>query len=154
MTPPMEAIARDIKLGGKEPFISIKEEEGLLDDDRKEKGLPHRCYVPVFVLGFTIVFSLFSLILWGASKSQNPIITMKGKILPVLILLSITFKHFAISAGSDASGVATDMVSMNSTVKFTLRNTVTFFGVHVISMPIDLSYYQLTVSTRNVSKYS
>ncbi|KAJ4963929.1 hypothetical protein NE237_023868 [Protea cynaroides] len=130
------------KTWGKEPFDSI-EEEGLLDDDRQEQGLLRRCYVPVFLLGFIILFSLFSLILWGASKSQKPVITMK----------SITFKNFAVSAGSDASGVATDMVSMNSTVKFTFRNTATFFGVHVISTPIDLSYYQLTVGTGNMNYF-
>lgn len=51
------------------------------------------------------------------------------------------------------SGVATSMVSMNSTVKMTYRNTATFFGVHVTSTPLDLNYYELTLATGNVSVY-
>ncbi|KAL3573547.1 hypothetical protein D5086_024160 [Populus alba] len=73
-------------------------EEGLLDDEERRKGLPCKCYFLAFVLGFLILFSFFSLILWGASKHQQPEITMK----------SVTFEQFRIQAGSDSTGVATD----------------------------------------------
>uniref|UniRef100_A0A2P2JV08 Uncharacterized protein n=1 Tax=Rhizophora mucronata TaxID=61149 RepID=A0A2P2JV08_RHIMU len=53
------------------------EEEGLLEDEDREKGLPRRCYFLAFVLGFFVLFSFFSLILWGASRPQKPKITMK-----------------------------------------------------------------------------
>lgn len=43
------------------------------------------------------------------------------------------------------------MVSMNSTVKLTFRNTATFFGVHVTSTPLDLSYSRLRVASGTVS---
>jgi len=55
----------------------VIEEEGLLDDEERRKGLPRKCYFLAFVLGFFILFSFFSLILWGASKQQKPKITMK-----------------------------------------------------------------------------
>lgn len=55
----------------------VIEEEGLLEDEEREKGLPRRCYFLAFVLGFFVLFSFFSLILWGASKPQKPKITMK-----------------------------------------------------------------------------
>jgi hypothetical protein len=61
------------------------------------------------------------------------------------------FDQFAVQAGADFSGVATNMVSMNSTVKLTFRNTATFFGVHVKSIPLDLSYSQLIVASGTVS---
>lgn len=64
---------------------------------------------------------------------------------------SISFERFFVQAGSDSSGVATEMVTMNSTVKFNFRNKGTFFGVHVKSTPLDLSYSQLTVATGIVS---
>ncbi|KAL3596650.1 hypothetical protein D5086_008287 [Populus alba] len=105
------------------------EEEGLLDDEECRKGLPRKCYFLAFVLGFLILFSFFSLILWGVSKHQKPEITMK----------SVTFEQFRIQAGSDSTGVATDMISMNSTVRMTYRNKGTFFGVHVTSTSMDLS---------------
>ncbi|XP_042037731.1 uncharacterized protein LOC121783655 isoform X2 [Salvia splendens] len=76
------------------------EEEGLLDDDSGRRGVPRRCYFPVFVLGFLVLFSFFALILWGASRNQKPRVTMK----------SILFEDFMINAGSDASGVSTEMI--------------------------------------------
>ncbi|XP_059636993.1 uncharacterized protein LOC132279078 [Cornus florida] len=121
----------------------VIEEEGVLEDEESQKSLPRRCYFLIFILGFFLLFSLFSLILWGASKPQKPKITMK----------SITFERFAIQAGSDYSGVATDMISSNSTVKFTFRNTATFFGVHVTSTALDLSYSQLTVGSGDMKKF-
>lgn len=123
--------------------IDVIEEEGLLDDDESQKGLSRRCYVLAFVLGFFVLFSLFSLILWGASKPQKPKISMK----------SIKFENFVIQAGSDSTGVATDMVTMNSTVKLTFRNTATFFGVHVTSTPLDLSYSQITFGSGSIKKF-
>lgn len=56
-----------------------------------------------------------------------------------------------IQAGSDNTGVATDMVTMNSTVKLIFRNTASFFGVHVASTPVDLSYSQITLASGAVS---
>jgi hypothetical protein len=60
------------------------------------------------------------------------------------------FDQFVIQAGEDFSGVATNMVSMNSTVTLTFRNTATFFGVHVTSIPLDLYYSQLIVASGTV----
>lgn len=53
------------------------EEEGLLDDDAYSKGVPRRCYFLAFVVGFFLLFTFFSLILWGASRNQKPVVTMK-----------------------------------------------------------------------------
>lgn len=131
---------------GQKPWnkeIDVIEEEGLLDDEESQKGLPRRCYVLAFVVCFFVLFSLFSLILWGASKPQKPTIAMK----------SITFERLVIQAGSDFTGVATDMVTLNSTVKLTFRNTATFFGVHVTSTPLDLSYSQITVGSGTMKKF-
>lgn len=64
---------------------------------------------------------------------------------------SIKFETLVIQAGSDSTGVATDMISLNSTIKFNFRNTATFFGVHVASTPIDLSYSDIVIGTGNVS---
>ncbi|XP_054810768.1 uncharacterized protein LOC129312171 [Prosopis cineraria] len=127
----------------KDQFHAI-EEEGLLDPhDASQNGLTRRCYSLAFVLGFIALFSVFSLILWGASRTQKPTISVK----------SIVFNQFVIQAGEDASGVPTSMVSMNSSVKLTFRNTATFFGVHVTSTPLDLTYYQLTLATGTIAKF-
>ena len=63
----------------KDQFDSI-EEEGLLNDgDGNPHGFSRRCYFLAFLVGFFLLFSSFSLILWGASRPQKPTITMKVK---------------------------------------------------------------------------
>lgn len=121
----------------------VIEEEGLIEDEESQKPLPRRCYVLAFILGFLVLFSFFSLILWGAARPQKPKITVKN----------IKFDRFIVSAGSDHTGVATEMASINSTLKFLYRNTATFFGVHVTSTPLDLSYSQINVATGNLKKF-
>lgn len=62
---------------GEKQFAMI-EEEGLLDDGERDRDtLPRRCYVLAFVVGFFVLFGLFSLILYGAAKPQKPKITVK-----------------------------------------------------------------------------
>ncbi|XP_022132905.1 uncharacterized protein LOC111005632 [Momordica charantia] len=119
------------------------EEERLLEDDGGSDGFTRRCYFLAFVISFVVLFSLFSLILWGASRPQKPVILMK----------SILFDKFVIQAGADFSGVATDLVTMNATVKFIFRNTATFFEVHVTSTPLQISYSQLTLASGNMQKF-
>ncbi|KAK7320135.1 hypothetical protein RJT34_04869 [Clitoria ternatea] len=123
--------------------IDVIEEEGLLQNDEHNHSLSRRYYFLAFVLGFFLLFSLFSLILWGASRPMKPKIVIK----------SIKFDHLRVQAGSDATGVATDMITMNSTVKFTYRNTGTFFGVHVTSTPLDLSYSEIVIATGDMKKF-
>jgi len=57
--------------------IDVIEEEGLLQGDDHRNGLPRRCYFLAFVVGFLLLFSLFSLILWGASRPMKPKISVK-----------------------------------------------------------------------------
>ncbi|MQM08729.1 hypothetical protein Taro_041584 [Colocasia esculenta] len=122
---------------------AVIEEEGLLDEEDERRGMRRRCYLLAFLLGFFVLFSFFSLVLWGASRNQRPEITMK----------TVTFEDFSIQAGADNSGVPTDMVNMNATVKLTFQNTATFFGVHVTSTPVDLSYSQLTLASGNINNF-
>ncbi|VAH54931.1 unnamed protein product [Triticum turgidum subsp. durum] len=113
--------------------IGVIEEEGLLDEEDQRRPMPKRCkYCLIFVGGFAVLFTFFALVLWGASRSQKPQIAMK----------SITFENFIIQAGTDASLVPTDMATTNATVKFTYKNTGTFFGIHVTADPFTLSYSQ------------
>ncbi|XP_047328830.1 uncharacterized protein LOC124932256 [Impatiens glandulifera] len=122
---------------------AVIQEEGLIEEQDSSNGLPKRCYFLVFLIAFFLLFFLFSLILWGVSKSQKPEIAMK----------SLKFDSFTVQAGSDSTGVATDMISLNSTVKLTFRNTGTFFSVHVTSIPIDLSFNQITIASGSIKEF-
>ena len=64
---------------------------------------------------------------------------------------SIKFEDFDIQAGQDAHGVPTALASTNATVKLVYRNTGTFFGVHVTSTPLQLSYEDLVLASGVVS---
>ncbi|CAL5376941.1 unnamed protein product [Camellia sinensis] len=107
------------------------------DDDEGDGGQVMRFYVVCFVLSFVALFTIFSLILLAASSPYKPKIFVK----------SMVFQNFDIQAGMDQTGVPTDMLTLNSTVRIFYRNPATFFGVHVTSTPLELHYYQLKLAT-------
>lgn len=107
------------------------------DDEEEEKRPGAVCYGAIFAVGFVVLFSLFSIILWGASRAYKPEITIKA----------VVFKKFNVQAGMDLTGVPTQMLSINSTVQIKVRNTATFFGVHVSSSPLELYYYDLQIAS-------
>lgn len=65
----------------------------------------------------------------------------------LLFAQNIVFENFNVQAGMDGTGVPTDMLTLNSTVKIFFRNPATFFGVHVTSTPLQLYYYDLKVAS-------
>ncbi|KAF9621493.1 hypothetical protein IFM89_021797 [Coptis chinensis] len=109
------------------------------DDDFDERGQINRVkfYMIWFVFSFVVLFTVFSLILYGASKAYKPTITMKDMV----------FDDFTIQAGMDGSGVPTEMLTMKSKVRMMYRNPATFFGVHVSATPFELYYYDLKVAS-------
>ncbi|PKA60115.1 hypothetical protein AXF42_Ash009799 [Apostasia shenzhenica] len=115
------------------------------DDDDEEESDEHwgfRCYAVLFLMAFFVLFGLFSLILWAASKAYAPKIAVK----------SVMFESYNIQAGVDHTGVATKMMTINSTVRISFRNPATFFGVHVSSTPLELRYYDLLIASGRVSR--
>ncbi|OAY52250.1 uncharacterized protein LOC110613181 [Manihot esculenta] len=92
---------------------------------------------------FVLLFTIFCLILWGASKAYKPEIFVKNMV----------FENFNVQAGNDQTGVPTDMLSLNSTVKIHYRNPATFFAVHVTSTPLELHYYQLKIASGQMKKF-
>ncbi|XP_054787055.1 uncharacterized protein LOC129293239 isoform X2 [Prosopis cineraria] len=118
------------------------------DEDEDDVGADQgsgrniRLYLCFFLL-FVLLFTVFSLILWGASKSYDPKVLVKN----------IVFESLNIQAGNDDTGVATDMLSLNSTVRILYRNPATFFGVHVTSTPLELHYHQLSLASGLVKEF-
>nr|KYP68080.1 hypothetical protein KK1_021697 [Cajanus cajan] len=112
------------------------------DDLLQQSSRNLRLYLCFFLL-FVMLFTLFSVILWGASKGYKPRVTVK----------SIVLENLNVQSGNDGSGVPTDMLSLNSTVRIVYRNPATFFGVHVTCTPLLLSYYQLALASAQVHKF-
>ncbi|PKU83752.1 hypothetical protein MA16_Dca010145 [Dendrobium catenatum] len=113
------------------------DQEDVEKEEEEEERWGFRFYAVMFSVGFFLLFSLFSIILWGASKAYEPKITIK----------SLVFERYNIQAGMDFTGVPTKMISINSTVKMRFKNPATFFGVHVSSTPLQLYYYDLVIAS-------
>ncbi|GFQ06701.1 hypothetical protein PHJA_002814100 [Phtheirospermum japonicum] len=120
-----------------------EEDEDDDEDGRENGGQLMRFYVVCFVLSFVVLFSIFSLILWAASLAYKPSVIVK----------SISFENFKIQAGMDATGVPTDMLTLNSTVRIFYKNPSTFFGVHVTSTPPELHYFGLKVASGHIKRF-
>ncbi|KAF9684548.1 hypothetical protein SADUNF_Sadunf04G0129500 [Salix dunnii] len=108
--------------------------EGDKDGDDWGSGARNVRLYFIGFLFFVLLFTVFCLILWGASKAYAPEISVK--------------------AGNDHSGVPTDMLSLNSTVKIHYKNTATFFSVHVTSTPLEIHYFQLKLASGQMKKFS
>ncbi|PHT33485.1 hypothetical protein CQW23_25285 [Capsicum baccatum] len=121
------------------------------DDDDEDIGDEHdnsdkgnvKLYVLCFVLSFFVLFTIFSLILWAACLPSKPKIFVK----------SMVFENLNVQAGIDGTGVQTDMLSLNSTVRIYYGNPATFYGVHVTATPIELHYYMLKVASGQMKKF-
>ncbi|XP_059295555.1 uncharacterized protein LOC132048892 [Lycium ferocissimum] len=113
------------------------------DDDDDGKSNVMRFYMLCFLLSFIVLFTIFSLILWAASLPYKPKIFVK----------SMVFENLNVQAGIDGTGVQTDMLTLNSTVRIYYRNPATFFGVHVTATPLELHYYMLKVASGQMKKF-
>nr|XP_043608722.1 uncharacterized protein LOC122580511 [Erigeron canadensis] len=131
--------------GGRDvsPWKRIEDDDDDVDGGDGDDVVPFRFYVLWFVLSFVILFSIFSLILWAASVSYKPKVFVK----------SMMFDNFNVQSGMDATGVPTDMLTLNTTVKVFYRNPATFFGVHVTVSPIEIHYFQLKLASGHVRKF-
>ncbi|WOH08918.1 hypothetical protein DCAR_0728369 [Daucus carota subsp. sativus] len=96
-----------------------------------------RCKCLIAVLGLASVFSLFCLIIWGASRPYHPQVSLK----------SLTVYNFYSGEGSDFSGVPTKMLTINCSLNMSITNPATFFGIHVHSTTVNLIFSQITVAT-------
>lgn len=126
------------------PNCDVIQEEGNNDElygDRR--GLSRSCQLLIAVLGFAAIFSVFCLILWGASRPYKARVSVK----------SLTVHNFYFGEGSDSTGVPTKLLTMNSSVKMSVYNPATYFGIHVSSTPVNLMYSQLAVATGQLKKY-
>ena len=55
-----------------------------------------------------------------------------------------------VGEGSDSTGVPTKMLTMNGSLKISVYNPATIFGIHVSSTPIDVVYSEIVIATGQV----
>ncbi|GAV78435.1 LEA_2 domain-containing protein [Cephalotus follicularis] len=126
----------------------VIEEEGDFGDfyygtNNYGNGFSRKCHFLIGLLGFLLLFPLFCFIIWGASRPYKPQITLE----------SLTMNNFYYGEGSDLTGVPTKMLTMNCSLRMTVYNPATFFGIHVSASPIHLMYSKIAVATGELKKY-
>lgn len=58
--------------------------------------------------------------------------------------------NFYVGEGSDFTGVVTKMMTVNASLRISVYNPATFFGIHVTSTPINLIYSDIVVASGQV----
>ncbi|KAK9142585.1 hypothetical protein Syun_011985 [Stephania yunnanensis] len=123
------------------PECNVIQEKGDYGDLDGDRGISRRCQVLIALLGFVLLFTVFSLILWGASRPYKAEIVMK----------SLSVDNFYFGEGSDGTGVPTKMLIVNCSLKMSVYNSATFFGILVSSSPVNLFYSEIPVASGQVT---
>lgn len=63
---------------------------------------------------------------------------------------SLSVSNIYIGEGSDFTGVPTRLLSVNGSLRISVYNPATFYGIHVSSTPINLVFSDITVATGQV----
>ncbi|MBA0748983.1 hypothetical protein Gogos_002952 [Gossypium gossypioides] len=124
------------------PECGVIMEEGPYDEF-EDKAFTRRCQALIALFTFVVLFTVFCLIIWGASRPYKAEILVK----------SFAVHNFYIGEGSDSSGVPTKLLTVNGTLKLSVYNPATIFGIHVTSNPVNLVYSEIPVATGQLKKY-
>ncbi|CAN8268598.1 unnamed protein product [Cochlearia groenlandica] len=120
--------------------IDEEEEEEYVDNRGLSVG---QCRAVMVILGIVVVFSVFCSVLWGASHPFSPVVSVK----------SFDLHSFYYGEGTDKTGVATKILSFNSSVKVTIDSPAPYFGVHVSSSTFNLTFSSFTLATGQLKSY-
>ncbi|KAG4992082.1 hypothetical protein JHK87_025539 [Glycine soja] len=119
----------------------IQEEEGYYGE--REGFSRRKTQIFVGILAFAFIFTLFCFIIAGVARPHKVRISVK----------SFTVHNFLFGEGLDLTGVPTKMLTVNCSVRMTVHNPATFFGIHVSSKAVNLMYSEMTVATGELKKH-
>ncbi|KAL6559892.1 hypothetical protein OROGR_005009 [Orobanche gracilis] len=128
------------------PECNVIVEEGKydeFDDDDSDRAFTRRCQALMAVCVFIVLFTVFCLIIWGAGRPYKAEIVVR----------SLTVDNMYIGSGADFTGVPTKMLNVNGSLKISVYNPATFYGIHVSSTPVNLVYSDVVVATGQLKKY-
>ncbi|XP_028807866.1 uncharacterized protein LOC114762537 [Neltuma alba] len=124
------------------PECNVIMEEGEYDE-LKELAFTRRVQALIALFSFVALFTVFCLIIWGASRPFKTEFTVK----------SLTVHNLYVGEGSDSTGVPTKLLTINGSLRINVYNPATFFGIHVHSSPINLLFSDITVASGQLKKY-
>ncbi|RWW78137.1 hypothetical protein BHE74_00013665 [Ensete ventricosum] len=138
------------------PECNVIQEEGSYDDLDEDKGLSRRCQIILALLSFLLLFTVFSLIIWGTARPNSNLHPATWQHTPLNYSLDTRvcgWMTFYTGEGTDSTGVPTKMVTVNCSLKISVFNTAAMFGIHVTSSPINLMFSEITITTEEASLY-
>ncbi|KAE8718397.1 Detected protein of confused Function [Hibiscus syriacus] len=124
------------------PECGVIMEEGSYDEF-EDKAFTRRFQALIALFTFVVLFTVFCLIIWGASRPYKAEIVVR----------SFAVHNVFVGEGSDFSGVPTRMLTINGTLKMTVYNPATIFGIHVSSDPVYLAYSEINVAAGQLKYY-
>jgi len=125
------------------PECNVIVEEGKYDELDEDKGFSRRFQAMLALFSFIVLFTVFCLIIWGASRPYKAEVFVK----------SMSINNLYIGTVSDFTGVPSKMLTVNGSLLMTTYNPATFFGIHISSSPINIVYSEITVATGQLKKY-
>ncbi|KAL2455820.1 hypothetical protein Fot_53914 [Forsythia ovata] len=125
------------------PECNVIIEEGNYDEFDDDKGFTRRCQALMAVCGFILLFSVFCLIIWGAGRPYKAKVAVK----------SLLVSNLYVGSGADFTGVPMKMLNVNGSLRISVYNPATFYGIHVSSTPVNLVYSDVVVATGQLKKY-
>ncbi|XP_057474037.1 uncharacterized protein LOC130762416 [Actinidia eriantha] len=136
------------------PECNVIMEEGQYDD-YDDKGFTRRFQALLALLSFVVLFTVFCLIIWGLAGPTKLRFRWLGPnpALHERRFWSLAVNNIYVGEGSDSTGVVTKMLTVNGSLRISVYNPATFFGIHVSSSPISLVYSEITVATGQLKKY-
>ncbi|KAL2982375.1 hypothetical protein AAZX31_13G338500 [Glycine max] len=81
------------------------------------------------------------------------VILEEGPYKAQIAVKSLTVHNFYVGEGSDFTSVPTKMLTVNGTLRMSIYNPATLFGIHVHSTPINLVFSDITVATGELKKH-
>ncbi|KAL1551541.1 hypothetical protein AAHA92_19369 [Salvia divinorum] len=125
------------------PECDVIVEEGNYDEFDDDKACTRRCQVLLALLGFVVLFTVFCLIIWGAGRPFKTEVAVR----------SLTVSNMYMGSGADFTGVPTKMLNVNGSLRISVYNPATFYGIHVTATPLNLIYSDVVVATGELQKY-
>lgn len=125
------------------PECNVILEEGNYDEFDDDKAFTRRCQALMGVCGFIVLFTVFCLIIWGAARPYKPEVSVK----------SLLVSNLYVGSGADFTGVPTKMLNVNGSLRISVYNPATFYGIHVSSTPVNLVYSDVVVATGQLKEY-
>ncbi|KAI3455437.1 hypothetical protein Pfo_012100 [Paulownia fortunei] len=125
------------------PECNVIVEEGNYDEFDDDKAFTRRCQALMALCGFIVLFTVFCLIIWGAGRPYKAEVAVR----------SLTVNNMYIGSGADFTGVPTKMLNVNGSLRISVYNPATFYGIHVSATPVNLIYSDVVVATGQLKKY-